>query len=127
MAKDLDKREQDRLSERVSRRPAVAPRVDIFENEQEFLVLADMPGVPKDALDIRVDKDELTLQGRRSDIQERAALALELRPVDYRRSFVLPGGIDVDKIDAHLEGGVLRLKLPKSESLKPRTNAVRVG
>ncbi len=123
----IEKRDQDRLSERVSERPVVAPRVDIYENEHEFLVLADMPGVKKDALDIRVDKDQLTLEGRRNEGPERAPLALEQRPVNFRRSFVLPGGIDVDKIDARLDAGVLRLSLPKSAALKPRTIPVRVG
>lgn len=116
---------QQRAPEQVSQRPTVAPRVDIFENAQEFLVVADLPGVPKHKLNIKVEKDQLLLEGSRAEDAQENLLSREYRPADFARSFVLPGGIDLDKVEALLEAGVLRLRLPKSDALKPRTIPVR--
>lgn len=113
--------------ENVNERPAMAPRVDVFENENEILVVADLPGVTQDTLRIDVDKDQITLEGRCPPEPQGTALARELWRSDYRRSFVVPQGIDREKIDAELSGGVLRLHLPKSEALKPRRIQVRTG
>jgi HSP20 family molecular chaperone IbpA len=113
--------------ENVRQRPAVAPRVDVYENEQEYLVVADLPGVKKEDLRLDIDDDELKLEGARSTSQEGALVAGECRPVDYRRTFVVPQGVDRTKIDAELNAGVLRLKLPKAEALRPRQISVRAG
>ena len=113
--------------------------MDVFENSQEILLLAELPGVRPDGLRIDVDKDRLTLEGRRSDghvggrrpsgglADERpgSELAAEYRPVDFRRSFAVPEGIDRSKIEAELKDGVLRLRLPRADALKPRTIPVR--
>lgn len=113
-------------AEAVRAGPWIAPRVDVYENAQEIVLLAELPGVRADGLRIDVDKDRLTLEGRRSD-GERAGsqLSAEYRPVDFRRSFVVPEGIDRSKIEAELKGGVLRLRLPRADTLKPRTIPVR--
>ncbi len=113
--------------ENVSERAAVVPYVDVFENEQEILLIADMPGVEKDELSIRVDDNELTLEGRRNARQKGTLIATEYRPSDFRRSFVLPQGIDSEKIEADLRAGVLRLRLPKAEALRPRRIEIRGG
>lgn len=114
-------------AENVSDREAVAPYVDVFENEQEILVVADLPGVAKEDLTIGLDDGELTIVGRRRPASHGTALGSEYRQSDFRRSFVLPQGIDQNRIDAHLAAGVLRLRLPKAESLRPRRIAVRSG
>ena len=98
--------------ENVSDRPAVSPYVDVFENEHEILVVADLPGVQQKDLSIRLEEGELVLEARREARTTGTALALEYRPTDFRRSFVLPQGMDRDRVDAHLSAGVLRLKLP---------------
>jgi HSP20 family protein len=118
-------RHEENAPEKIQQRPAVAPAVDIFENAEELLVVADLPGVAQDNLSIRLEKGELTLEGRRTDAAS-ARLSAEGLP-DYRRSFVVPQGIDAEKISADLQGGVLRVHLPKSERLKPRQIPISVG
>jgi HSP20 family molecular chaperone IbpA len=119
--------ERDNALENVSERPFVSPYVDVFENEHEILVVADLPGVDKNDLSIRLEEGELTIEARRALRAQGTALATEYRPADFRRSFVLPQGIDRDKVDAHLAAGVLRLKLPKQAALRPRRIEVRAG
>lgn len=113
--------------ENVRERPAVAPRVDVYENENEYLILADLPGVKQKDLKLDIDDDELKLEGTRTPADTGALLASECRAVDYRRKFVVPQGVDREKIDATLTAGVLRLSLPKAESLRPRQIAVRTS
>jgi HSP20 family molecular chaperone IbpA len=111
--------------EGVRQRPAVAPRVDVFENAQEYLLVADLPGVTQEALNISLDDDELTLDARRDAAPPGAVIAGEYRSVDYFRKFAVPRGIDPDRIEAALSDGLLRLKLPKAESLRPRQIPIR--
>lgn len=104
--------------EKIQQRPSVSPAVDIFENADELLVIVDLPGVAQESLLVRLEKGELTLEGRRSDSAEQGVNQKNLP--DYRRSFVIPQGIDAERISADLQSGVLRVHLPKSSSLKPR-------
>jgi HSP20 family molecular chaperone IbpA len=106
--------------ERLSQRPAYLAPVDVLENREEYLILADFPGVKNDDVDIRFDKNELSLSGRVPG----SKLAREF---DWTRTFVVPGGVDPEKISAELKDGVLTVKLPKKESVKPRQIAVRAG
>lgn len=114
-----------RATEKIHQRPGVAPPVDIFENADELLVVADLPGVTQENLSVHVERGELTFEGRRSDAAEGGASAEGLP--DYRRSFLVPQGIDTDKIAAALQAGVLRIRLPKSASLKPRQIPISTG
>jgi HSP20 family protein len=113
--------------EAVSDRPVVVPYVDVFENEQELVVVADLPGVARDDLTIRLEENELTIEARRSPVTQGAPLATEYRTADYRRSFVLPRGIDRDAIDARLTAGVLRVGLPKAAAARPRRIEIKAG
>jgi len=108
------------LAEGIQQRPAIAPTVDVFENKDELLIVADVPGVSKDDATIHLEKGKLTLEARRQDEQRGNLLGAEFRAFDYRRSFLVPQGIDADKIVAELSNGVLRVHLPKAASLKPR-------
>jgi HSP20 family molecular chaperone IbpA len=124
-ASELTERRSQK-TEAVRAGPWTLPRVDVFENSHEILVLAELPGVRADGLRIDVDKDRLTLEARRSDREIAGSeLSAEYRPVDYRRSFAVPEGIDRSKIDAELKDGVLKLRLPRADALKPRTIPVR--
>jgi len=117
-----------RQAENVAERPAAPPNVDVYENEQEILLIVDLPGVAQADLRIDLEKDRLTLEARRSDRETGASeLASEYRPVDFRRSFLAPTGIDRDKIDAQLRAGVLHLRLPRADALKPRSIPVHAG
>jgi HSP20 family molecular chaperone IbpA len=114
-------------AEGIEQRPAVAPPVDIYENADELLVIADLPGVAKEELRVHLEKNQLRIEGRRADVGEGDALAAEYRPVDFRRTFAVPQGIDADRIHAELSQGVLQLHLPKAAAVKPRQIAVKVS
>jgi HSP20 family molecular chaperone IbpA len=109
-------RSGERAPEKLQQRPSVTPAVDVFENKDELLVFADLPGVATDDLTISLEKNQLALRGKRT---------LNGRAFDYARTFVVPNGIDAEKISAELKHGVLTLRLPKSAAHKPRTIAVR--
>jgi HSP20 family molecular chaperone IbpA len=126
MSDKLEKFEEKK-PEAVTERHWVAPRVDIYENDAELLLLADVPGVNKNNLKIHMDKDQLLIEGQQEEETVGNALAREYQAVDYRRSFLLPAGIDATKISADLKQGVLYLHLPKSEALKPRQIEVKAG
>ena len=100
--------------ERVSRAPVTAPLVDIYETPDALVLVADLPGVAKNALSIEMKDDLLSLRGERKDLV-------------YERSFKVPPGVDGDKVAAELVDGVLTLELPKPERLKPRKIDVRVA
>ena len=123
---DLANRSNGRV-EAVQQREAVAPFVDVYENADELLLLIDVPGAANDGIDVQLDKGQLTIQAKRREDARGTVLAAEYRPCDYSRVFSVPPGIDPSKIDAQLSGGVLRLRLPKSESVKPRRIEVKQG
>ena len=100
--------------------PTIAPVVDIYENEEEILLHADMPGVAREDLNVHIDNGTLDITGVREIKQPGAADWEEFGDVEYRRTFSVPQSIDIEKIDAELKNGVLRLHLPKSEAAKPR-------
>ena len=117
---NIRKRENN-MPEKLAQRATVLPAVDIFENKDELLILADLPGVTKEDLSISFDKGQLTLEGRPREF------GLDEEAFDYRRTFVVSQGIEADKISANLQNGVLRLTLPKPAALKPRQIEVKVG
>jgi HSP20 family molecular chaperone IbpA len=110
--------------ENVKQRLALLPNVDVYENQSEILLLVDLPGVSKESLQIDLDKDQITIEARRS-AEEQTAYSIEFRPTDFRRRFSMPVGIDREKVDAELRSGVLWLRLPKSEAARPRQIQVR--
>jgi HSP20 family molecular chaperone IbpA len=116
-----------RSPEPVHHHDTVAPPVDVYENGDELLVVADVPGASPDGIDVQLEKGQLTILARRGGGTTGAPVATEHRPRDYFRAFSVPQGIDASKIDAQLTAGVLRLRLPKSESLKPRRIEVKPG
>lgn len=109
------------------RRDSVVPPVDVYENGDDLLLVADVPGARHDGIDIQLEKGQLTIHAKRGDDTPGALLAAEHRPRDYFRVFTVPHGIDASKIDAQLTAGVLHLRLPKKESLKPRRIEVKHG
>ncbi len=108
---------------RSTNRPAsfVSPEVNIFENKDGYVLEAEMPGVNKDGLEITLEGNEITIIGHRQPETLKAeVLYRESRPVDYRRVFELDPAIDTSKISAKMDQGVLTLRLPKTEKVKPR-------
>lgn len=100
--------------------PVIAPQVDIFENEQEILLYADMPGVGKDDIAINIDNGKMTLSAIRRLSTSGAATWREFGDIEFRRNFSVPQSIDTANICAELKDGSLCLHLPKSATAKPR-------
>lgn len=113
-------------TEKIEQRSVVAPPVDVFENDNELLVVADMPGVTQDSMNIHFEKGRLTIEGKRKSPQTTARLA-ESEIGDYRRTFLVSQGIDAIRISADLSQGVLSVHLPKHESVKPRRIEVKAN
>ncbi len=99
----------------------VAPWVDIFETEKNFVLLADMPGVPKEKLEITFEGGVLNIKGETDiDSPKGRKIIEEFKNVIYKRSFSFTGEIDSEKIEAELKNGTLFLKLPKREPAKKK-------
>lgn len=113
---------------RESERPIRMP-VDIFEDETGITVLADMPGVAKERLDIHIDRDSLSIEGRTKLPMPEGmeALYADVRSNLYQRSFSLSSELDGSKAEATLKDGVLALRIPKREEHKPRKIEVRTA
>lgn len=117
--KDLTQKEQGTV-ELTRNLRQVAPLVDIYENDDEILLHAEMPGVQKDDITINIDNGSLTLSGLRSLTKEGAADWEEFGDLEYQRAFSVPQSIDVNSVKAELKDGILALHLPKSDAAKPR-------
>lgn len=103
----------------------VAPIVDIYENDDEILLYADMPGVSKDKIVVNVDNGTLEISGIRNLEVTGATSWAEFGNVEYRRVFSVPQSIDVAAVNAKLKDGTLQLHLPKAEAAKPRTIEIK--
>ena len=124
--KDLTKKEQGAVESTRSLRQ-VTPLVDIYENDNEMLLHAEMPGVTKDDISVNIDNGNLTLSGVRSMSTDGAIEWEEFGDIEYQRTFSVPQTIDVNKVSAELKDGVLALHLPKSEAAKPKTIEIQAG
>lgn len=108
---------------------AVLPAIDVFEDTSGITVLADIPGVPKDMLELKVEGESLLIEG---GVQPRTpdgleAIYAEVRVPRYRRSFTLSRELDTTRIEANLKDGVLSLRIPKQAHAQPRRIAVTAG
>ena len=118
------KEKQEVASPAEQTRPGIVftPEVDIFETDREITLLADMPGVAPDSVNIDLREGVLTLTGdvRPWEGPEESDVLIEFEIGKYHRRFTLSDAVDPDKIEAKLEDGVLRLTLPKAEKALPR-------
>ena len=105
----------------------VAPPVDIYETRDGLVVLADLPGVAKDALEVRIDTHVLTIRGHARHMVPGELTYREYELVNFFRQFELSDKVDQGRITADLQCGVLTLNLPKAEEAKPRQIEVRVA
>lgn len=96
------------------------PEVNIVETKDGYVLEAEMPGVNKEGLDISLEDNVLTLIGHRQPQPTATPLYRESKSTDFRRAFELDPSIDSSKIDARIEQGILTLRLPKAERVKPR-------
>ena len=102
------------------------PAVDIYETEDNLVLLADLPGVKRENLDVGVDDDILTIEGCVDAEQTGEMVRGEYELHDYFRQFRLSEAIDQEKISAELKQGVLRVELPKAERAKPKQIEVNI-
>jgi len=108
---------------------ALVPPVDIVENEVGITLMADMPGVSRDRLGVKVDGEQLVIEGA-AEVKVPEDLELlhgEIRNPYFRRTFTLSRELDPSKIEANLKDGVLRLHIPKSEEARPRRIEIKVA
>lgn len=116
--RELENKEEATVPARV-----FLPTADIYESQESLTVILEMPGVEKDNVEVRIEDNVLSVEGRidLSKYQGLLPLYTEYNIGHYARSFRLSDAIDQAKINAEVKDGVLSLKLPKAEKAKPRT------
>jgi HSP20 family protein len=129
VTKELERIDSDTPAEveRTQSRRTFVPRVDIYAADDKYYLLADMPGVNQEGVEITLEKNQLTIRGR---VEDQAAEGYELlyteyQTGDYQRTFILSDAVDRDQIEAVLKNGVLQVILTKSEIAKARKIEVR--
>lgn len=110
-----------------SRQPALLPPVDVIEDASGITLLADLPGVSKDKLNLQLAADSLVIEG---DVDIAVPEGMESRHAEirmprYRRAFTLSRELDAEKASAELRNGVLKLRIPKAEHAQPRKIEVK--
>lgn len=121
-------RELNRLaSNGDSRAPLWQPAVDVHENAERILLVADLPGLEQADVDITIDKNVLTIRGQRNAraASDGAFQHRERIQGAFARAFTLPGTVDVESVSAEMKSGVLTITLPKKSEAKPRQ--IKVG
>ena len=130
---ELTQRDQTNLAQREgdqsARRMTITPAVDIFEDGQAVTLWADLPGVTKDKLDVRVHDGNLSIEAE-AVVPTPANLRVqhvEVREPRFARTFTLSPDFDTSKIEASLQDGVLKLTIPRREEARPRRIEVKTG
>jgi HSP20 family molecular chaperone IbpA len=115
----------------MTREPGVdhgvrVPAVDIYERERDMLLVADLPGVIEDDLDVRVERNRLSIRGRVQLVPPGAnVLRNETGEGDFAREFQISEDLDASRVVAEFRNGVLRLAIPRSEERLPRKIEIR--
>jgi HSP20 family molecular chaperone IbpA len=118
-----------RKAEDGQRKASLLPPVDVVEDANGVTVWADLPGVPRDKLDVKVRDGNLSIEAE-AVLPVSAELKLqhaEIRAPYFARSFALSPDFDTSKIEANLKDGVLKLTIPRREEARPRRIPVQVG
>jgi HSP20 family molecular chaperone IbpA len=128
-SKNATKTPKTAAADSPERELILQPPVDICEDAEGISLIADMPGVSRDRLNIHVDKDSLLIEGEaRLDMPEgMKSMYADIRSTRYRRSFALSSELDTDNIEAQLKNGVLSLRIHKRPETRPRKIEVQVG
>lgn len=107
-----------------------SPVVDIYDKGGEVVIHAELPGMKKEDIDIRVENNVLNIRGkkeRKEEVKEEGYFRSERAYGTFSRSFSLPTTVDAKKISAEYKDGVLTLNLPKAEEAKPRQIEVKIA
>jgi HSP20 family protein len=105
----------------------LSPPVDIYEDEESLVVLADLPGVDQDGVNVSIDEGILTIQGRLTEVARPEPLYREYTLHSFHRQFQLGDQVDQARISGELKHGVLTIRLPKSEKAKPKQIQVKIS
>ena len=119
--------EQNTRDEDREEQPALVPPVDVLEDESGITLYADLPGVPKERLDVRIDNEALIIEGEMGLEMPRGmeATHIEVSLPRYRRVFTLSKDLDPERMQAELRNGVLKIHIQKAEHAKPRRIEIR--
>ena len=115
------------LEEILEKEPVVAPLISIYETEDDFVLTAEMPGVDKNDVKIKLEDENLVILGKvnTEEIRKRNYILKESNSGNYFRRVKLSESIDVDKISADFINGELTVHLPKHERVKPKTIEIK--
>jgi HSP20 family protein len=110
------------IDELLEKQNYVSPYVNIYETDNEFVLVANMPGVLRDDLKVKVDKDSLIMFGKidYNDEVNKNYILNEIEIGNYYRTFNISDSVNQDKIEAKYDNGQLIVNLPKNEKIKPR-------
>ncbi len=129
---EFDRPITDLMNEIITGEPALGttsqPAIDVVENENESVVVAELPGVNKEDVKISVENGVLTIKGERKQSEIADLTRVLHREIEYEpfsRSISLPHPVDVNKITAELTNGILKISLPKAEEVRPRTIEIK--
>ncbi len=109
---------------------AWVPPTDVFEDAEGLKIVAELPGLTRDDVKLTVENHTLTIRGEKKQVAEEKSTRVHRYERSYgafERSFTLPNTVDVTRVEAKFEHGVLTVALPKAEQAKPRTIEVKVG
>jgi len=123
---ELAKREQAEVS-RVQQAETFVPAADIWETEDQVVLRLDMPGVAKDGVEVKVERETLNIHGKAAAAPAGAALYCEQRIGDFQRQFTLSEDLNRESIEAEMDAGVLTIRIAKAEQVKPRTIQIRAN
>lgn len=123
----VDVKEQRSFEEALERESWVAPLVDIYETNDDYVILANMPGVAKDDVKIKLEDGSLVLMGliNFEEAKGRKYTLKETETGNFYRKFKISDGVDESRISANLESGVLKVLLPKHDRIKPKNIEIK--
>jgi HSP20 family protein len=103
--------------------------VDLHEDNEGFELVATIPGLKPDDLQIEVEEDVLTLRGKAPAPENGTGeyLVREIGPIDFERRLRLPASVDASKAEAVLEHGLLKVRIPKAEEARPKRIPVKIS
>ncbi len=109
--------------------PTLQPHVDVLEDATGLTLLVDLPGVPKDAIELKLEGDALSISGEivADSVPGLQPVYTEIAPGRYQRAFTLSRELDASRIEASGRDGVLQLRIPKTERAQPRRIEVRAA
>jgi HSP20 family protein len=108
---------------------SLSPAVDLMENENEIVMVCDLPGIKKDDLDLSISRNVITIKGeKKNEVKKEGQKTFrnETWNGTFQRTISLPETVDPDKVEANMKDGVLTVKVAKREEVKPRQISVNV-